>query len=78
MSNLIQPARDLVHELLKGANLKQEKYVRQILRNGYQEFCKRVQYGYTNSGYKAWRKACNEVTVKPKKTKTDSNQMELF
>lgn len=39
MSSLIQPARDLVYEFLKGVNLKNEKYVRHVLRTGYSEFC---------------------------------------
>lgn len=78
MSNLIQPARDMVHELLNGINLKQEKYVRQILRQGYQEYCRRIHYGHTNSGYKAWRKACNDATRKKPEAKIDSKQMELF
>lgn len=78
MSKLMQPARDLVHELLDGVNLKQERYVRQVLRQGYQEYCRRFQYGYTSSGYKAWRKACSEETRKQPKKKIDSKQMELF
>ncbi|MBU1193981.1 MAG: hypothetical protein KKE62_01890 [Proteobacteria bacterium] len=78
MSNLIRAARDLVHELLQGVNLKQERYVRQILRQGYQQYGLRIPFGHTKSGYKAWRKACNEATRKPTAKKIDPKQMELF
>jgi hypothetical protein len=85
--SLINPAHTLVAELLKGVNLKQEKYVNQILRQGYQEYCNRVQYGNTSSGYKAWRKACRVATGKQPARKAskkhekkfnDPDQMELF
>ena len=77
----------LVAELLKGVNLNQTKYVNKILRQGYQEYCRRVYYGETSSGYKAWRKACRIATGKQPARKpnknhekkfNDPNQMELF
>ncbi len=82
MSNLITPAHALVAELLAGLNLKDKKYVNKVLRMGYQEYCRRVQYGGTSSGYKAWRKACRIATGKQPSRKiqknSDPRQMKLF
>ena len=88
MSNLITPAYKIAADLLKDVNLKDEKEVRRVLREGYHNvYCNKVYYGHTSSGYKAWRKACRVLTglqprrkdpVKKKKEFNDPNQMELF
>ena len=84
---MINQAKEIVAELLKGVNMKQEKYVKEVLRNGYHIFCDRVHYANTSSGYKAWRKACRIATgkqparrlsVKQKKEFNDPNQIEMF
>ena len=85
---MIAHAYEIVNDLLKGVNLKDDLTVNKILRDGYKDvFCKKVYYGQTSSGYKAWRKACRVMTGKQpmrkeserqKKKRNDPNQMELF
>ena len=84
---MIKQAKAIVAEILTGVNLKQGKHVNKILRQGYQEFCRRVLYGETSSGYKAWRKACRiatgkqparKLSKKQEKEINNPNQMEMF
>lgn len=86
MGTLSDPAAAIIQKLIV-ENGADHPEIRKILSRAYEDiYCKKVWYGDTGSGYKAWRRqvriALGEIParkpVQKKAGKTDDKQMELF
>lgn len=86
MGTLSDPAADIIKKLIAEHGIDHPE-IRKILSRAYiDSYCKKVWYGKTSSGYKAWRRqvriALGEIPARKPATKkpgkTDNKQMELF
>lgn len=72
MGRLSESAKVIVSEIMMDVGPGDEKALKKALSRGYKgEYCRRVMYGDTSSGYKAWRRqvriALGEIPLRRRK-----------